>query len=81
MLDTHCFSSMMEHRENLANYIGLLDSIMVMMKEMVVVTNLRRDVDFATLYHIVEHDIVEDGKKKMDRGTYMIVAVAIDGGD
>ena len=38
-----------------------------MMKGMVVVTNLRREVDFATLYYIVEHDIVEVGKKKSYR--------------
>ena len=54
---------------------------MEMMKEMVVVTNLRREVDFSTLYYITEHDIVEDGKKKMDQGTYLIVVAAIDGVD
>ena len=54
---------------------------MEMMKEMVVVTNLRREVDFATLYYITEHDIVKAGKKKMDRGTYLIVATAINGVD
>jgi len=63
--------------ENLANYIGLLDSAMVMMKEMVIVTNLRREVDFSTLYYIVEHDIVEVGKKKTDRDTHLIVMDAI----
>ena len=51
---------------------------MVMMKEMVVVTNLRREVDFATLYYIAKHDIVKAGKKKLDRGTYLIVVAAID---
>ena len=51
------------------------------MKEMVVVTNLRREVDFATLYYISEHDIAEAGKKKMDRRTYLIVTAAIDGVD
>ena len=54
---------------------------MVMMKEMVVVTSLRREFDFATLYYIVEHDIARAVKKKMDRGTYLIVAAAIDGAD
>ena len=81
VLDMHCFSNMVEHRENLANWVGLFDSAMVMMKEMVVVTSLKREVDFATLYYIVEHDIVEAGKKKMDRGTYLIVTAAINGID
>jgi len=48
---------------------------------MVVVTNLRREVYFATLYYVSEHDIVEAENKKLDRGTYLIVAVAIDGAD
>jgi len=51
---------------------------MVIMKEMVVVTSLKRKVDFATLYYIAKHDIVEARKKKMDRGTYLIVVAAID---
>jgi len=67
-----------EHRENLANWLGLFDLAMVMMKEMVIVTNLRREVDFATLYYIAEHDIVEAEKKKLDQGTYLIVTTAID---
>ena len=54
---------------------------MVMMKEMVVVTNLRREVDFAILYYISKHDIVEAEKKKMDWGTYLIVVAAIDSDD
>jgi len=40
---------------------------MVMMKEMVVVANLRKKFDFATLYYIAEHDIVVAEKKKLDR--------------
>jgi len=60
---------MVEYRENLANWVDLLGLAMVMMKEMVDVTNLRREVDFATLYCIVEHDIVEAEKKKLDLGT------------
>jgi len=38
----------------------------MVMKEMVVVTSLKREVDFATLYYIVEHDIVGSGKKNME---------------
>ena len=53
----------------------------MVMKEMVVVTNLRREVDFSTLYYIAEHDIADVGKKKMDRGTYLIVVATIDGAD
>lgn len=81
MLDTHCFANMMEHRENLANQIGLFDSAMERMKEMVVVFNLGRGVDFATLYYIAEHDIVKAEKKKLDWGTYLIVIAAIDDTD
>ena len=51
---------------------------MVMMKEMVIVTNSTREVDFVALCYIVEHDIVEAEKKKLDLGTYLIVAAAID---
>jgi len=72
---------MMEHRENLASWIGLLNSAKVMMKGMVFVTNLRREVDFSTLYYIFEHEIVEAGKKKLDRGTYLIVITTIDSAD
>lgn len=53
MLDIHCFTNMVEHRENLANWIDLFGLAMVMMKEMVVVTNSRREVDFSTLYYIL----------------------------
>ena len=45
---------------------------------MVVVSNLGRGVDFATLYYIAEHDIAEAEKKKLDGGAYLIVAIAID---
>ena len=79
MLDIRCFANMVEYRENLANWIDLFGLAMVMMKEMVAVTNSRREVDFSTLYYIVEHDIVEAKKKKLDLGTYLIVAAAIDG--
>jgi len=54
---------------------------MVIMKEMVAVTNSKREVDFSTLYYIVEHDIVEADKKTLDLGTYLIVTAAIDGVD
>jgi len=53
----------------------------MVMKEMVVVTNLKREADFATLYYIAKHDIVEAGKKKMNRRTYLVVVAAIDGAD
>jgi len=69
---------MVQYRENLANWVDLFDLAMVMMKEMVDVTNSRREVDFSTLYYIVEDAIVEAVKKKLDLGTYLIVAVAID---
>ena len=81
MQDIHYFANMVGYRENLANWVGLLDSAMEMMKEMIVVTNSRREVDFATLYYIVEHDIVEAEKKKMGLRTYLIVTAAIDGAD
>jgi len=72
---------MVGYRENLANWVGLLDSAMEMMKEMIDVTNSRRKVDFATLYYIVEHDIVEPEKKKLGLKKYLIVAASIDGTD
>jgi len=72
---------MMGYRENLANWVGLLDSAMEMMKGMIAVTNLGREVDFATLNYIVEHDIAEAGKKKPGLKTYMFVVAAIDGVD
>lgn len=77
----HCFANMVGYRENLANWVGLLDSAMEMMKEMIDVTNSRRKVDFATLYYIVEHDIVEPEKKKLGLKKYLIVAASIDGTD
>ena len=79
MLDIHCFTNMVEYRENLANWVDLFGLAMAMMKEMVVVTNSRREVDFATLYYIVEHDIVEAEKKKLGLKTFLIVEIAIDG--
>ena len=81
MLDMHCFANMLGYRENLANWVGLLDLAMEMMKEMIVVTNSGREVDFATLYYIVEHDIAEAGKKKMDQRTYLVVEATINGAD
>ena len=81
MLDIHFFANMVGHRENLVNWVGLLDSAMEMMKEMIVVTNSGREVDFATLYYIVEHDIVEAEKKKLGLKTYLIVVAAIDDAD
>jgi len=69
---------MLESRENLANQIGLFGSTMVMIKEMVVVISLKREVDFSTLYYISKHDIAEAGKKNMDRRTYLVVEDAID---
>ena len=63
------------------NWVDLVGLAMVMMKEMVAVTNLRREVDFSTLYYIVEHDIAEAEKKKLDLGTYLTVAAAINCAD
>ena len=80
-MDIHCFANMVKYRENLANWVDLFRLAMVMMKEMVVVTNLRMEVDFSTLYYIVEHDIVEAEKNKLGLGTYLIVMAAIDGAD
>ena len=81
MLDMHYFANMVGYRENLANWVGLLDSAMEMMKEMIVVTNSGREVDSETLYYIVEHDIVEAEKKKLGLKTYLIVMVSNDGAD
>lgn len=78
MVEKHCFANMVGYRESLANWVGLLDSAMEMMKGMIVVTNSGREVDFSTLNYIVEHDIVEAGKKKVDLKTYLFVATAID---
>jgi len=64
-------------RENLANWVGLLDSAMEMMKGMIDVINSGREVDFSTLNYIVEHDIAEAGKKKMGFKTYLFVVAAI----
>ena len=75
------FSNMVGYRENLANWVGLLDSAMVMMKGMIVVTNSGREVDISTLNYIVEHDIAEAGKKKLGLKTYLFVVAAIDGAD
>ena len=80
-MDKHCFVNMVGYRENLANWVGLLDSAMEMMKEMIAETNSGREVDFATLNYILEHDIVEAGKKKVDLKTYLFVMAAIDGTD
>ena len=79
MLDMHYFSNMVGYRENLANWVGLLDLAMEMMKDMIVVTNSGREVDFSTLYYIVEHDIMEAEKKKMGLKTYLFFAASIDG--
>jgi len=81
VVDIHYFANMVGYRENLANWVGLVDSAMEMMKEMTVVTNLGMEVDFATLYYIVEHDIVEAKKKELDLKTYLIVVAATDGAD
>ena len=81
MVDKHFFANMVGYRENLANWVGLLDSAMEMMKGMIVVTNLGREVDFSTLYYIVEHDIAEARKKKLGLKTYLFVAAAIYGAD
>lgn len=50
----------------------------MVMKERVVVTSLKTEADFATLYYIVEHDIAEARKKKMDWKTYLVVVASID---
>jgi len=81
MVEKHCFANMVGYRENLANWIGLLDSAMEMMKGMIAVTNSGREVDFATLIYIVEHGIAEVGKKKLGLKTYLFVATATDGVD
>ena len=81
MQDIHCFANMVGYRENLANWAGLVDSAMEMMKGMTVVTKLGMEVDFATLYYIVEHNIVEAKRKKPDLKTYLIFVAAIDGVD
>lgn len=54
---------------------------MVMMKEMVIVTSFKREVDFSTLYYIADHNIAEAGKKKTYRRTYLIYVVSIEGND
>ena len=56
MLGMGYFANMVGHRENSANWIGLLDSATGLMKEMTMVTNSEREVevDFST-YYIVEH--------------------------
>ena len=77
-MDKHYFANMVGYRENLANWVGFIDSAMEMMKEMFAVTNSGREVDFATLYYIVEHDIVEAGKRKTDQRTYLIIMATID---
>jgi len=81
MLDMHCFANMVGYKENLANWVGLLDSAMETMKEMIIMTNLGREVDFSTLYYIVEHDIVEAKKKNMGLKKYLIVSATIDSVD
>ena len=67
---------MVGYRENLANWIGLLDSAMEMMKGMIAVTNSGREVYFTTLNYIVEHGIAEAGKKKLGLKTYLFVATS-----
>ena len=46
MLDMHCFANMVGYRENLANWVGLLDSAMEMMKG-IAVTNSGGEVYFS----------------------------------
>ena len=53
MVDKHFFANMVGYRENLANWVVLLDSAMEMMKGMIVVTNLERKFGFSTLNYIV----------------------------
>jgi len=72
---------MVGYRENLANWVGLLDLAMEMMKGMIVVTNLGREVDVSTFNYIVENDIAEARKKKLGLKTYLFVAIAIDDTD
>lgn len=81
MVEKHRFADMVGYRENLANWVGLLYSAMEMMKGMIVVTNSGREVDFSTLNYIVEHDIVEVGKKKLGLKMYLFVAATINGSD
>jgi len=72
------FSNMVERKESLANQIGLSDSSMDLEKETTVVTSSKMAVEigFAT-YCIVEHYMVEAGKKKLGLKTYQIASVAI----
>jgi len=72
---------MVGYRDNFSNWVGLLDSAVEMVKEMINVTNLGREVDFATLYYIVENDIVKVEKKELGLKTYLIVMATIDGID
>ena len=48
MVDIHYFANMVGYKENFVNWVDFLDSAMVMMNEMVVVTNLRMEIDFST---------------------------------
>jgi len=59
----------------------MLGLAMVMMKEMIVVTNLRREVDFSTLYYIFKHDTAEAENKKLDLGTYLVVTATVNDAD
>ena len=67
------FASVVGHKENLANRIGLLDSSMGLKREMVVMANLEMgvQVDFA-IYHIAEYCIVEIEKKRLGLKTYLV---------
>ena len=70
----------MGRKERWSNYFDLFD-LAKMLKEMAVVTNWGKVVDFATFHYIAEHCIEEAEKKKMDQLAYLIVMAAIVGAD
>ena len=67
------FASMVGHKENLANRIGLFDSSMGLKREMVVMASLKMGVqiDFA-ICHIAEYYTVEAERKRLDPKTYLV---------
>ena len=67
------FASMVGHKENLANRIGLFDSSMGLKRVMVVMASLKMGVqiDFS-IYHISEYYTVEAERKRLDPKTYLV---------
>ena len=67
------FASMVGHKENLANRIGLFDSSMGLKREMVVMANLKIGVQIGfSIYHIAEYYTVEAERKRLDPKTYLV---------